>query len=384
MTTDFEQVLIDNDVPTTEAGIADKFRTVLADSGSTIVNNSDYSPFWRLISAIATKPVLWLVQLLIKSVMPQFFLKTVGESFIELWGDSYNCPRKQSQFLKGRVVFTREDTAGDFTVPAGTVVYTDLINNIVYRVITDIDAIFQDGEAGLIVSVTSEKAETAYNLESGYFSNCDLGGVAVTNPDNWIDQVGADIEEIEAYRTRIRNAFNTLSHYHTDGVYKYLISSWVGVSESNIWFQHDAPRGPGTANAYILFDLNAPAESYLETINRQISEEGYHGHGDDVIAYKMPETEHDLIATLYFSDTLLDEEKDAKKTQVYNAIYAAFRGNAAYEVTLTEPFSRFSFTNLAGELFDLFDGIEDIEFNLSSIVSALTIPRLSSLTVVEG
>ncbi|MEO9655901.1 baseplate J/gp47 family protein [Marinomonas sp.] len=381
---DFEQVLIENGVPTTEEAVTEEFRTVLADSGSTIANDSSYSPFWRLISAIATKPVMWLVQLLITNIMPQFFLKTVGESFIELWGDSYNCPRKQSQFLKGRVIFTRENTSGAFTVPAGTVVYTDLINNTVYRVTTDLDATFNDGEAGLIISVTSESAATAYNLEAGYFSNCDLDGVSVTNPNDWIDQVGADIEEIEAYRARIRNAFNTLSHYHTDGVYKYLISSWVGVQSDKIWFEHDAPRGPGTANAYILFDLNAPAESYLETINRQISTEGYHGHGDDVVAYNMPETEHDLITTLYFSDTLLDEEKEAKKVIVYNAIYSAFRGNAAYEVIKTEPFSRFSFTNLAGELFDLVDGLEDIEFSLGSIVSEMSIPTLNSLEIVEG
>jgi uncharacterized phage protein gp47/JayE len=381
---DFEKVLKDNGVPTTEAEITVKFREMLDESGLTIKNNSDYSPFWRFINGAATKPVLWLVQLLIKTVMPQFFLKTVGESFIELWGDSYNCPRKQSQFLKGRVVFTRTDTTGAFTVPAGTVVYTDLINNTIYRVFTDIDAVFKDGEVGLIVSVTSESAATAYNLEAGYFSKCDLDGVSVTNPNDWIDQVGADVEEIEAYRARIRNAFNTLSHYHTDGVYKFLISSWVGVQADKIWFQHDAPRGPGTANAYLLFDLNAPAQSYLETINRQISTEGYHGHGDDVVAYNMPETEHDLITTLYFSDTLLSEEKAAKKIEVYNVIYAAFRGNAAYDVTKTAPFSRFSFTTLAGEIYDLVDGIEDIEFNLSGIVSEMSIPVLSSLSVVEG
>ncbi len=381
---DFEKVLSDSGVPTTEAEVTAEFRTLLVDSGSTITNNSEYSPFWRLISAIATKPVVWLVQLLIKHIMPQFFLKTVGEPFIELWGDSYNCPRKQAQFLKGRVVFTRENTEGTLNVPAGTMVYSDLINNVVYRVFTDVDADFQDGETGLIVSVTSETASVAYNLESGYFSNCDIDGLTVSNPNDWIDQPGADLEHIEAYRARIRNAFNTLSHYHTDGVYKYLISSWVGVKESNIWFEHNAPRGPGTANAYILFELDTPSQSYIETINRQISTEGYHGHGDDVVAYTLPETSHDLIATLYFSGALLDEEKEEKKAVVYHAIYAAFRGNASYEMTKTEPYSRFSFTHLAGELFDLVDGLEDIEFSLGSIVSGLSIPRLNSLTVVEG
>lgn len=381
---DFEQVLIDAGVPTTEDEITTEFTTAVEDSGSTISNSSVYSPFWRIISAIATQPVKWLVDALVSNVMPQFFLSTVSETFIELWGDRYNCTRKEAQYLEGRVVFSRTETEGDFTIPAGTAVYTGLLNNTVYQVFTNEDVTIGDGESGVIVSVTSEYAATAYNLEKGYFSHCDLDGVTVENPEDWIDQIGTDLEDVESYRLRIRNSFNTLSHYHTDGVYKYLISSWAGVKTNQIWLEHDAPRGPGTANAYILFDLNAPAESYLETINRQLSDEGYHGHGDDIVAYSMPETTHDVIVTLYFFDTLLDVEKDTIKTGVYNAIYAAFRGNSAYDMTLTEPYSRFSFSNLAGELFELFDGLEDMEFDLNSIVSELSVPTLNSITIKEG
>lgn len=381
---DFEDVLIESGVPTTEDEITEEFTAALTDSGSTISNNSVYSPFWRVISTIATQPVQWLVEALVNNVMPQFFLSTVDEDYIDLWGDRYNCTRKEAQYLEGRVVFTRTETEGEFTIPAGTTVYTDLINNTVYKLFTDEETIIADGESGAVVNVTSENAATAYNLEAGYFCYCDLEGVSVENPDDWIDQVGADLEDVEDYRLRIRNSFNTLSHYHTDGVYKYLISSWAGVSTDQIWLEHDAPRGPGTANAYILFDLNAPSESYLETINRQLSDEGYHGHGDDIVAYAMPETSHDVTVTLYFSDTLLDVEKETIKNGVYNAIYAAFRGNSAYDMTLTQPYSRFSFSNLAGELFDLFDGLEDVEFDQNSIVSELTIPTLNSITIEEG
>lgn len=381
---DFKQVLIDAGVPTTQDELTGEFTKTVTESGSTIYNNAIYSPFWRVISSIATKPVNWLVDALANYVMPQFFLSTVSEAFIELWGDRYSCIRKEAQFLKGRVVFSRADLAGEIVIPAGTAVYTDLINNTVYRVVTDAEAVIEEDESGVIVTVTSEQAATAYNLEKNYYNHCDLLGVTVTNPENWIDQVGADLEDVESYRLRIRNSFNKLSHYHTDGVYKYLISSWAGVKTDQIWLEHNAPRGPGTANAFILFDLNAPAESYLETINRQLSEEGYHGHGDDIVAYAMPETKHDVTATLYFSDTLLDVEKETIKKGVYNAIYAAFRGNSAYDMTKTQPYSRFSFTQLAGEIFDLFDGLEDVEFNLNSIVSDLSIPTLNSITIVEG
>lgn len=381
---DFEDVLKDNGVPTTEAEITEKFRESLTESGSKISNDSNYSPFWRLISAIATKPFLWLVQLLIKNVMPQFFLKTVGENFINLWGDSYGVERKQAETLLGRVLFTREETSEELVIPAGTKITTDPINNTVYELITLSDVALKSGDDGAIVAVQAAKAGAAYNLETGYYRHCDIDGLTVTNPADWIDSVGADYEDIEDYRLRIRNAFNTLSHYHTDGVYRFLISRFAGVSTDMIWFRHEAPRGPGTANAYVLFELDAPTNSYIATINRMISSEGYHGHGDDLQVFTMPETTHSISATVYLPSDLLSTEKQAILTGVEQAIQAAFRSNSAYVMTQTLPFSRFSFTRMASEIYRLFPEIESITFDQSDIISEMSIPRLSALVVSEG
>ena len=90
--------------------------------------------------------------------MPQFFLKTVGESFINLWGDSYGVERKQAETLLGRVLFTRVDTSEELTIPAGTVVYTDAINNTIYELITTADAVLKTGTDGAIVAVQAAKA----------------------------------------------------------------------------------------------------------------------------------------------------------------------------------------------------------------------------------
>lgn len=381
---DFEQVLIDAGIPTTEDEITAEFTTAVTDSGSTISNSSAYSPFWRIIAAIATKPVLWLVQSLINNVMPQFFLSTVSETLIEEWGDNYNCSRKQAQTLNGHLLFTRTDVSSDLTIPAGTKIYTDSVNNNVYQLFTDEEAVMAEGEDAILLSATAEASGTAYNLEAGYYRNCDLEDVSVVNPENWIDVIGADLEEVESYRTRIRNAFNRVSYFHTDGVYRSLISEWAGVQEDRIWFEHSAPRGPGTANAYVLFELDAPSESYLATINRQLSTEGYHGHGDDIVAYAMPEVPYDLIATVYLPDALLDVEKSVIMTGIEDSIYAAFRGNSAFAMTQTLPYSRFSFTRLAAEIYGSFPDLISIEFNLDDISSTLSIPALNTLEIIEG
>ncbi|RUM56732.1 MAG: hypothetical protein DSY85_02185 [Marinomonas sp.] len=382
---DFEKVLSDSGVPTTEDAMVAEFQQTLTDAGSQISNDSAYSPFWRVCRQLVIKPTMWLIQeLLIKRVMPQFFLKTVGETWIDIWGDSYGVTRKAAATTQGRVLFSRVDTSAEQTIKAGTTIWTESINGSVYTLITTEDAVLRIGDESVFAKVQAENAGAAYNLEAGYYTNTDAEGFTVTNLSGWIDQIGADVEDIEAYRVRIRAAFNSLSMYHTDGVYRALISEFVGVDADKIWFEHDAPRGPGSANAFILFDLATPSASYIATINRMIMEEGYHGHGDDLKAFAMPETQHDLTATVFLPASLLSQERDEMLAQIGVAIESAFRANSAYVMTTTSPWSRFSFTRLASELYGLFPDVISIEFSIGDIVSEMSVPRLSSLSVVEG
>lgn len=386
---EFESLLKDEGVPITEAEISDIFKQTVTDSGSKISNDSAYSPFWRLISAIAVQPVTWLVNALVQNVMPQFFLKTVGEGFIDLWGNNYGVERKQAQKLEGRILFTRADAQGDVDIPLGTVIQTELLNDMVYGLETTSSAVLEADQTSISVAVQALAEGKDYNLETGHYVKCDIEGITVTNPDSWIDVVGDDYEDIEDYRLRIRNAFNSLSHYHTDGVYRYLIAQFAGVSTDMIWFEHEVTRGgdtviPGAADAYVLFELDAPADSYIEIINRMINDEGYHGHGDDLQVFKLPELYVDLRVTVYLPTALLDSERTIILTGVEQAIEAAFRSNSAYVMTQTQPYSRFSFTRLASEVYQNFPEIESIEFDQGDIVTELEVPRLNSLNVQEG
>ncbi|MCZ7176541.1 hypothetical protein NK362_26745, partial [Salmonella enterica] len=58
---DFKQALADGGIPVTEEGLRQAWEKEVAAQGSKMSNTSAYSPFWRVITALVTKPVLWLI-----------------------------------------------------------------------------------------------------------------------------------------------------------------------------------------------------------------------------------------------------------------------------------------------------------------------------------
>lgn len=88
----FETMLKEAGVPTTEAAMKAEWDAINAAEGSQITNNSAWSPFWRLISAIVTAPALWLVRLLIRDALPNVFLKFASGSYLDVyaWASSWS------------------------------------------------------------------------------------------------------------------------------------------------------------------------------------------------------------------------------------------------------------------------------------------------------
>lgn len=382
---DFERLVKDSGIPTTQSELNQKWVEEVTAAGSTIQNNSKYSPFWRVISALVTKPVLWLIhELLIKKVMPQFFLKTANSSFLALWGDSYGVIQKTSQITRGLIRLDRIDTANESTVPAGTEIRTLPINGVIYRLNTLANQSFAAGQATLYVEAAANTSGAAFNLEAGYYNQIDLDGITAVNETGWITQLGADEENPKEYRARIRNAFNTLSSYHTDGVYKRLISAFAGIQVDGIWFEYGAPRGPGTANAYVLFDLAAPSDSVLQTINNSIMTDGNHGHGDDLQVMAIPSLGYSLTCDLYFYGSVIQADRVRVTAAAEQAIRAAFRENKAYSMTVAQPMSRFSMARLSAELIGMFPELSSVVFDQPDITSGLNVPSLDALSVQEG
>lgn len=383
---DFKQALTDAGIPTTEAGLRKAWETEVAAQGSKLSNTSAYSPFWRLITALVTKPVLWLISFISDTVLPNFFVKTAGDTWLDMLAWAVNVERKGATKATGMMLFTRIAAGGTLELPAGIVVQSAAINGHIYQMVTTTPATFADGLLQLEIPVEAQEEGSGYNLAPGYYAilPVPLAGIAqVVNTDGWLIAPGADPEPDDQLRLRVRNQFSAVNQWHTDAVYRAMISAFPGVRPDGVYFLHGAPRGPGSANAYVLFEADVPAETYLEQINAHIRDQGNHGHGDDLVVMVMPVTQHAIRLTLWPRALIGNEKRDSLRDDVALFVRAAFRESTAtdFQPTLTYPQSRFSFSRLGKELHQQFPGIESLHFDNADIVSELSIPRINSLVV---
>lgn len=381
---DFRQALNDAGIPTTEAGLRQAWEAEVAAQGSALSNTSAYSPFWRLVTALVTKPVLWLIGFISDTVLPNFFVKTAQGAWLDTLAWAVNVERKRATKAQGVLLFTRENSAGELRMPAGVVVQSPAINGNVYQLVTIEDGVFPDGALQLHIRVEARAAGSGFNLAPGYYAILAEpvpGIVQVVNADGWLTTPGADAEPDDQLRLRTRNQFSAVNQWHTDAVYRAMIAAFPGVRPDGVYFEHGAPRGPGSANAYVLFDVDVPADTYLETINSHIRDQGNHGHGDDLLVMVMPETQHAISLTVWPRPNLTSDAQQALLDGIEQFIRAAFRESSDYQPTLTYPQSRFSFSRLGEELHQTFASIESLRFDNEDIVSELSIPRIASLQV---
>ncbi|NWB99089.1 baseplate J/gp47 family protein [Pseudomonas gingeri] len=386
-TVDFRQALADSGIPTTEDALRKAWELEVAAQGSKLSNTGAYSPFWRVVTALVTKPVMWLLGFVSDTILPNFFVKTATKKWLDMLAWAVNVERKGATKAKGALLFTRTAAAGVLVLPAGIIVQSAAINGRVYQLTTSMAATFADGQQQLEIPVEAIEDGSGFNLAPGYYAilPVPVPGIAqVVNDDGWLIAPGADPEPDDQLRLRVRNQFSAVNQWHTDAVYRGMIAAFPGVRPDGVYFLHGAPRGPGSANAYVLFDADAPAATYLAEINAHIRDQGNHGHGDDLLVLVMPHTLHELRVTVWPRSILTAEKREALRSDVALFIRTAFRESTAgdYKPSLTYPQSRFSFSRLGEELHQQFAGIESLHFDNADIVSELTIPRISSLQVV--
>lgn len=386
---DFKQALADAGIPMTEAALKAAWEVEVVAQGSKLANTSAYSPFWRVVTALVTKPVLWLLTFVSDTVLPNFFLKTAEKTWLDMLAWAVDVERKGASKAIGFITFIRATGAGVLEVPIGTLVQSVPINGNTYQVVTTAVGSFADGQLRLQIPVLALDKGSGYNLAPGYYGVLPVpvpGIIAVTNEADWLTTPGADKEPDDELRLRARNQFSAVNQWHTDAVYRAMIAAFPGVQPNGVYFEHGAPRGPGSANAFVLFEATVPADSYLVQINAKIRDQGNHGHGDDLLVMVMPETQNDIDLTIWPISTLTEAQRDTLKAQVELFIRAAFRESTAtdYQPTLTYPQARFSFSRLGEELHQQFPGLESLRFTNSDIVSELTIPRIQTLQVVFG
>ncbi len=384
-TTDFKQMLVDGGVPTDSAEMGAIFDQVVDDSGVTINNDSPYSPFWRAVRALVTVPAQWLISAMISHILPNLFIKTATGIFLDMLAWALDVTRKPATVAAGTLHFTRSTNAGTLDIPQGTIVQTDPINGVVYQVETTQAATFDVGVSTLPISVRARGEGADFNLGAGYFNHLlePISGVTVTNLADWLLSPGDDPESDEDLRLRCRNQFSAPNEYHTDAVYLKIITTFAGIGIKNVFFDRNAPRGPGSADAYILLGAGEPSAPMITDIASHIMANGNHGLGDDVQVFAMPGVDHDLVTNVWFKPNLGVSQKTQLLLDIEVFIRAAFRENTSYTVTTTMPHSTFSFSNLGKELHVQFPALQSVNFDLSDFTNGLNVGRLGSLSVIE-
>ncbi|MGN4985163.1 baseplate J/gp47 family protein [Aeromonas hydrophila] len=387
-TVDFMALLAKSGVPTTEEAMEVELKKEVEAAGSLITNDSDMSPFWRLVRAVVITPALWLIRILLAGhVLPASFAATATDSYLDLKAWDVDLTRKPAQKTRGVVNFTKVNPAEATTIPDDVWVTTERINGTIYRVKPVQAVVSPAGEAVARVVCEAEFAGVAWNLAPGYYNLLSKPITGILSARNsgkeWITTQGADAESNDALGLRIKNQFSAVGRYHIDAIYRSMLASVAGIRADHIFFEHDAPRGPGTANAFILLEVGATPASLIEKLNDYVNNQGNHGHGDDLQVMAMPETEHSLQLELWPVENLAAEQRLALVSEVKLLIQAAFRQSADYQaVTRTWPQSRFSLSQLGRELHQAFPEIKSLHFTESDIVSGLAIPRLNALEVL--
>ncbi|URL05967.1 baseplate J/gp47 family protein [Avibacterium sp. 21-595] len=385
MSNEFKQILVDAGLPTEESEIRQEFEQLTKQEGL-ITNTSRMSPFWRLISAVAIQPVKWLTEHLISEILPNLFVKTAKGKWLQIQAWAVGLDFKEATKAEGVITFYKQSELTPITIPQGTIIQTERINDVIFRLIVTADTVIPQGFISGKVPVIAEFAGSDYNLASGYYRILPepLSGIShIVNEDEWLLMPGADKETDEELRQRYRTQFSSVGQHHIDSVYRGMIAKIAGLSVDRIYFKHDAPRGPGTANAYLLLDTGVTSQPFVDRVNQYVRDEGFHGHGDDLLCFAMPETQHRLTCKLYFSPSqnVSELKQNEIKVQVENMIRCAFRENNNYEVTKTYPHSRFSWSRLGEEIHEAQPLISSIIWGQQDIVSDLSIPRIQSLTV---
>ena len=383
----FEQLVKDKNIPDNSADLTAKFKEIAVEEGVVFNNESAYSPFWRLVLALVVTPVLWLLGLLTNDVLPNLFLKTAKGQWLELYAFSVGVERKAATKAQGKITLKRLNTTDELLVPAGTVIQSAPINGTIYRMITLADQSFLAGNDELLLLTEAEVAGTAYNLADGFYALLESplsGIVSIKNEADWLTLPGADIETDDNLRERSRNQFSAVNKWHVDAAYISMISSFPGIGANDIYIEHNAPRGPGTANAYILFDADAPTAQYLTDITDFITTQGNHGLGDDVEVLVMPTTAVDIDLAVVPIANLSTTQKATLKTNIENFIRTAFRELSLdnYQPTVVIPNARFVWSRLMLELHNEFNQVLSLDFtDDTDIVSTFSVPSINNLSV---
>lgn len=353
-------------LPADEAAAKAQLRGDLQAQGSRIANTSPFSPFFLLLGIVFAGPVLYLRDLVVSTILPGLFVKTATGALLDTLAYGYDEVRKPAVKAEGRITFVRDGTTGDLAIPVGTLVASPPIEGVIYRMITAEEGVIPEGETSAEVAAVAESPGAAFNLGDGYYNLLpeDVPGIVqVTNAAGWLDTPGADTESDDAFRERLRLKWQRASGWHTQDTYRSVIADATGIDPADVYFDLSAPRGPGSADAYICTATGLPAAALVAAANDRVNTDGYHGLGDDLQVQAIPALPVEVEIQITALATATEDDRTAIGQGVADLIRAAFRQSSAYPtVPRVAPFKRVSRSALSRQIHEAFPLVEAVDW----------------------
>lgn len=390
---DFENILSESGIPTTEAELEIKLKEQVVAAGSKVSNDSEMSPFWRWVRAAVITPTIWLIKTLLAGyVLPNMFIATAERWALELKAWELNVTVKAAVKTQGLITLTKATASDEVTIAKGAIIQTLPIDGVTYQMQVLADTVIAIGDETGKVLAEAMTAGLAYNLPAGYFNILpeELPGItAAVNEPDWITTSGANEETDEELALRLQNAFTSSGSWHIDDAYRAIIASVAGIRSDNIFFENTGNISPGTANAYIVMEVGETPQSLIDELNAHITEDDHHGHGDVLTCLAIADQSYNVSAEAVLADNMTQEKINNTLLEIENRIRAAFRETEAFdEMTRAKPKSRFSVSKMASEIHSNMVTVKSIKISIDGviqedIISALVQPRINTLAVTE-
>jgi len=230
-----------------------------------------------------------------------FFVLHADEEWLELKAADFGKKRKQAVKARGYITVERRDYSEALQILKGHMFKTLPDGNgkeKKYYVLetTVIEAGKQEGR----VLVEAEAGGTAYNVANGKItvSMIHLDGVEkVSNKEGWLQLEGADIEDVEAFRTRVGESWSELAELTIADKLKNAARKVEGVIDISIDAQH--PRGQGTTDIIVTGANGTATPELLKKVETAVSY--LKGNYDDFLCKSVTVVNQDINLTVYVS-----------------------------------------------------------------------------------
>lgn len=282
-----------------EAEEMEKIRQELSDNGFKINNFNKGGIFYIIIRIFVT--IYIELKGLAREIINNLFVNHADEDWLEVKAGDFGKGRTEAVKTRGYVTLYRDEYENALQVTKGHLFKTSPdVNGNELKFYAVENTVIGAGEQSGKVLVEAEKTGTGYNVLPGKIvvSMIHLDGVQrVENEQNWLVREGADIEDIERFRERVKASWSEVAELPTEDKLRNVARKVSGVLDVQINAQH--PRGQGTTDI-IITSVNGEATDELlhevEEATRYLK-----GNYDDFLYKSSTIIRQDMELTIYVS-----------------------------------------------------------------------------------